>query len=973
MVEPIKGWAPDEVTPPAPAVAADEARGWRPDEIGPPANKPTTQPQGIARNLTAGINETLAGIAGAPADLGAWLIAPPLWGKLSEGDRQKFREENPKQAAVFDFLKNVSDHPSLGKDWWQEVMSSGGIKTSEVQPTSAAERIARGTGQGIGSMMVPGLGIAPKAGGALSALRSGVSNVIVGAGMGAGGAAAKEYAPEEMKPAAELLGGLVGGVGASIADVGAGIASARTVGDAITSAFRAVAEPPKLTAARTLKSRATDAQAFRRELANQEGVPTLVAGSEPTTFQATGDRGIGALERENAQGSPYGVERFAARREEQNAARQTAIRSVSDPQADANNVTNYIRSRLDDLTGAHAERVGQAARNVAGRLSEAGGVGFDNPAAYGEALRDPLAALHQGAKDEASALWRAIDPDLSMPVNVRALRESTGDLTSKIPATAKPPSGEEASIFDTIGKLGETPSFGEIVALRSRVTDAIRDERRSGTPTALRRLSITLDNIDNTLAQTAGDIASDPQRAPGLFQRLQSEVDAWQSRRANEGTAVQAGGIAREGVVGAVPVGARDIPPAFGGEGQTGGGLGVPARDQSLQEPAGIPLDVAERYGAARDATREMKGTFERGPVGQVLRPDAERGSFRMPASRVATNLFDSPEKLGAFVKAAGEDAGLTTTMRDYAAFSMRQAAVKDGTISPQNLQKWTDNHRYVFDQFPGLEGRFANAREAQATLDDAMARQKGDLQDFQKSAAQHFLTGQTPEQAVAKAIKNPEEFRSVVDLVKNDPDALAGLKRATVDYLMAVGRGTSTAEAGTSGLSAINAATLQKDLINNRQSLNALFSKEEIANMDNVAADLQRANRSIVALKMPGGSNTAQDTAGRFTTAFQQIASRGLGSVLGAVAGGTAGAHFGMGTMGTAVGALSGATMDAMRAARAESVQRAVTDMLLDRRMTLAWLDRIPQSAGEGWQQGFARRLRSATAASVVDSVNGR
>src|SRR6185436_11674527 len=112
-----------------------------------------------------------------------------------------------------------------------------------------------------------------------------------------------------------------GGLGAIAAEGPKGVA--QVAGAAKRAAEPLTAGGQERSAARTLAERATSPQAALEQL--DTAPRELVPGSRPTTFQATGDPGLGQLEREVATKSP---EEFQTRRGEQNAARVGALEQL---------------------------------------------------------------------------------------------------------------------------------------------------------------------------------------------------------------------------------------------------------------------------------------------------------------------------------------------------------------------------------------------------------------------------------------------------------------------------------------------------------------------------------------------------------------------------------------------------------------------------------------------------------------------
>ena len=66
--------------------------------------------------------------------------------------------------------------------------------------------------------------------------------------------------------------------------------------------------------------------------------------------------------------------------------------------------------------------------------------------------------------------------------------------------------------------------------------------------------------------------------------------------------------------------------------------------------------------------------------------------------------------------------------------------------------------------------------------------------------------------------------------------------------------------EGATTGRGLIKSDQFQTFVRQHEDSLRAVLTPEQFATLRNVADDLQRANRSLTAVKIPGQSNTAQD-----------------------------------------------------------------------------------------------------------------
>ena len=231
----------------------------------------------------------------------------------------------------------------MGKEWIKSLMGDihPVLDPDNTEATTTGERLARGAGEGVGFTIAPQatLGGASRAigGKALETAANFVGRpgsiaaagreLAAGAGAGIGATGAAELTPDRYDGLAATLGGLAGGV------FRAGIAAAPMIRRAALNAGRVFVAPMteagrQRMAGQRLAEGAADADAVRRAL--DEGVDALVPGSEPTTFQATGDLGIGNLERGAAARRP---DLFAQRRADQNAARVTALSGIQETPA----------------------------------------------------------------------------------------------------------------------------------------------------------------------------------------------------------------------------------------------------------------------------------------------------------------------------------------------------------------------------------------------------------------------------------------------------------------------------------------------------------------------------------------------------------------------------------------------------------------------------------------------------------------
>lgn len=976
-------------------------------------------PTGIMRNMSAEVGNKTADLLGAPADAGAALIRPTRWVELPADKKEAYRKENPNESAVLDFLEKASTHPTLGSDFFKDMMGKGseaisGSKTGNPDATVAVtpgEKVARAATGGAVDMATMGLGAegmlargakgvsgvmegipslnesisdglrvadavlartgavgAPVGQGALDVLKGGgtAANTAIGATAGAGSEIAQENAPDALKPTAALLGGLGGGL------VGGGVAAGvEGAGTAARGAYRAIAEPANLRAARTIEGAAQNPDQFRGDLQAAAAKPDEVAGAPLTTFQSTGDKGVGGLESELQQ--RYRAE-FTDRKEQQNTARIAAITENTAPEAASADVTKFVKDKLTEIEAEHGVLVEQAQRDAAEKLAASGGTEHGTPSGYGADLQKRIDELDDIRHQKESALWALVDKDKDLKINPTPLRNAAIADEKAMPRTAEPIEGKELGILRTAQNLAPDTTFDELTTLRSRITDEIRNARKAGQGQTARRLTGLLGHVDDTLAGTMGDVAADPAQRSDLIKELLAVNEKWQAQRdevagvLNKRTGT--GPLAGEGDDGLGIAGEGRISPIPGEGGQTAGQTGMAAGGEGVQTPLdGVPPEVAARYADARGATKDRKTDFG-GAVGAAIAPGSQYGSFRATATAVANGLIDKPERFNAFIKAANGDPQAMSTIQDLAAFSMRKAAVKDGMISPQKLDQWVASHKHVFDEYPELQAKFADAKTARDTLDTSLANQQEALEAHQTSAARHFLGDKDPASAVGQAIKSPDEFGKLVDMVKVDPAALSGLKRAVGEFIAKKLIGNM--EVGTSGENGLRGGEFQKFLKENKASLGKLFTPEEMNNFNNVAFNFKAAQRSDNALRVGGGSDTTQKMGAMMSTALKQFIAKHGATVTATAAGLEAARHSG-GMTGLALaagGAASGAITDALITSRVNTIEKAVVAQLLDRKLAAEWNAKIPKDNVEGFADSFGRKMRALTANQVTNAI---
>jgi len=947
--------------------------------------EPAPQGDGVALNTTAGLNQALYNTLGGPVDLSRWLI-----NKGIEGANYATGSELP----------TIPSDSFGGSESISSMFGAVGVpEPKNIQAASPEERIARGLGEGVGYTVGPGalvggaarsgiltgnaLDMATKLTGSTGSVGRVAGDALVGGVSGAGATAAMEATPDRYDALAGIGGGLAGGgVGAFLAAVPTmAKAGGRMAMEAASPLYQAGRER---LAARKLADSATDASALRGILS--EPAEDLVSGSKPTTFQLTGDMGVGGLERGVQTKRP---EAFQQRRVDQNAARLSAFEGIQadgspEKVADAarqivqavteraqaayDDVVTRATAKADDVAAAGRRGV-EAAGQRMGLLSDAMGEGV-GARTSGEAMRGSLEEARAAAKATERALWQAVDPDGSLALSAGNTRQEAGKLLSELPKSAKPTTGEEAAIFGAVNDYGETIPFSELTALQSRIKTEMRAEKlANGESPAWRRLSMLSKATDADIeSAVAGKLQQEAQAvargemAEGetlLARMLQKQRDWYEQR-----TQTQAMGQSVGAGVGTDALGRSGRIPATSGADQSAGrGFRSAAGNSGVQETGLLPnfdAGARDRLTAARTATRERAETFDN----KTLAPWRRRPSFTAPYGMASESVpgkvfFGRPESARAidqYRRAVGQGVA-DQQIEQYAVSRLRQAAFNaDGSVNLNKLETWRRSHADALAKLPNLRqqvdelatsaravadrldaaARFGKdaSKAAQGEIAEAARRQRRMTEAAQRSRLGKVMNADSGEEVVRQVgsiFGRSDAGREMMKLnlaTRGNPEAREGLRRAVVDHI--VGKFIGNAEAGTSGQGLIKADQFQTFAKNNVGALrSAGFSEEEIRTIQAIAADLRRSNRSVSALRIPGGSNTAQDI---IAAAQSDAAGSILSRLLGAYAMG-----------GNIVSIVGGKVASTLREAGFQTVDDILADALLNPEKARLLLQKVP------------------------------
>lgn len=515
----------------------------RPDAPGAAPQPQTAQRTGLVANTVAGAEEGAAGLVNTATDPFGYLIGRPLvtagMGAYNLGARVFGYQP---LSAEFQHAMLDDDVKTPGGAVVDAAARAVGAPTpGEVAPGNALERYARAGAAGAVGMAALGPG-----GGLRQAAQTGALS-------GVGSQVASDVAPDDLKPAAGLVGGVVGpavpgAVAAPVRSVArvplnalasyAGPAVGRTNAllDTAGQQFTTdLGQPLSATrgqldlAATRARGMMSDPAAVQNAL-NAAPAPVATADGRPagpTTGQLTRDPNLIAAEQQAAAGPAAPA--FQTRAAAQNDARVAAVRGVADG-ADPAALPAALQRQAAEADAARGVQVQDAGRQSAADLAQAQqlldqhranldqraqqaaqAIGGDYPAGsdaqVGAAVRAPLDTAQQAAQTRETQLWQAIDPNGTLAVDMTPIRQRAGEVMSSIGPNAAKPSGTEASILGTAARLPDVQSFRDLQDLRQRLTSGIRAARSDpgADPQTVPRLSSLLDGVHDAMAGAVND------------------------------------------------------------------------------------------------------------------------------------------------------------------------------------------------------------------------------------------------------------------------------------------------------------------------------------------------------------------------------------------------------------------------------------------------------------------------------------
>lgn len=816
-------------------------------------------------------------------------------------------------------------------------------RTGAYEPESLTGKVAQSAVEfGTGAVTAPmGAPLARVAAAAPTAVKAATAvgrelgkEAAVGSGVGVGVGLAQESSYLKDSPVGQLAAGLAGAAGVTAGGKLLG-ATANKAGEVIQN-FRGprTVEGQRAAAGQILRDVTTDPDKVATALAVAEDT---VPGSRRLTAPTSNDRGLQQFERTLRTDDPLYRSMAVDRQKENSAARLSAldeVQTTGNPQA----VRQFLAESFDTLRRVHDDTVeimGGRARDA----NEALGSGA-NAEAAGSRMREILAGRYAAAKRLTGRLYRALE-ERNPELRVDNLRQGVADIYGKLsPEEMLRLHNDERQFVSLIGGYGETLSFKRLRSLESNINTALRDARKrqrdgnNGAPEVIQRLTrlrASLEDtygaaVENTATREAQAVAAGTMRQEdtlGAFlAKLKAEADDFLARsEAGYRLDLGADGTIRTR---SVPAGnGAEIPGRPGGDGVAG------------EIPGGVfDQQLKNELVAARAARRNQGNVFERRSVGEALKGDEFSGEYTMRAGMVPNQFFkagpDGGARIEEYMRAAGPRGGAILT--DYAVESMRNAALKDGVIDPERLAAWAKRHEAALSRMPELRQRLTDAAKATEAMEEAAVARRVAL-DTAKASLVGKILGLSDASAdgigtyVATEMARPngvDSMRNLMARLADDEDAVDGLRRTVLDYIM-----KRTGRKGAGEIESLHPQTFKNFVFDNKAALSEIYTPDQMKAINNISEDIIEYQKWVDADKLPGTPQTAADLIAGMAKRANERPLPSTGQAM--MEGFALGAGFGSIGTGVKVAASSGAAnwvLKAIRKIRGEGMQK-VDDLL--------------------------------------------
>jgi hypothetical protein len=380
---------------------------------------------------------------------------------------------------------------------------------------------------------------------------------------------------------------------------------------------------------------------------------------------------------------------------------------------------------------------------------------------------------------------------------------------------------------------------------------------------------------------------------------------------------------------------------------------------------AELPETVRSRFDNAASAERAISDAM-------AARRDAIEGFNKTAAAKVAglsddgditrhvgsiLDKKDGAKQLGELVEAAKSNPAAAEGLKRAVVEDVFSRFLPEEKPALDKLKSYVDDRKDVLAKvFPekdlaALSDQIGKASEAGAKVQKGSELRQKALDQFDKGVLGKVMGLDAKHDIIdtiggifgkSDAVKQMDTLSKTAAKTPGGSDAL---KKAVTEYLQQ--KFTGSAEAGTTGTLQLDRATFLKFMREHEETLGKVLDDKQIGKLSAIVQDQLRANRSITAVKLAGGSDTNQKliaggklNAGSILSHYMmEAAGNAAGAAAGFLAGGPVGA-----VLGKEGGSLGAKTMAALRDAGINRLNEIRVKAALDPEFGKALLSEMPK-----------------------------
>jgi hypothetical protein len=402
----------------------------------------------------------------------------------------------------------------------------------------------------------------------------------------------------------------------------------------------------------------------------------------------------------------------------------------------------------------------------------------------------------------------------------------------------------------------------------------------------------------------------------------------------------------------------------------------LPAVTRSrFDNAAGAERAISEAMAARRDAIEN----FNKSSAAKVAGLSDDGDIVRHVGSLL--DKKDGARQMGELAAAANGNAAAKEGLKRAVVEDVFSRFLPDEAPKLDKLKSFVDDRRDVLSKvFPekdltALTDQIGKAGQAAAKVEKGTELRKAALDQYDKTILGKVM-GMDAKRDVIDTVGGifgksdaAKQMETLSKAAAKTPGGSDALKKALTEYLQQ--KFTGTAEAGTTGTLELSRANFLKFMREHTETLGKVLDDAQIGKLSAIVQDQLRANRSITATKLAGGSDTNQKqiAVGKLNagTIIGHLAMEAGGRAAGAAAGFLAGGGPIGGFLGSEAGSLGAKAMAALRDAGINRLNEIRVRAALDPEFGKALLSEMPKYPDRNAAALIALRARQLSVAGAM------